>query len=109
MAEIIGVRFKKGGKIYYFRPNDEDLEVGCYVVVETVRGTECGEVVMDRREISDAGLNREIKTIIRKATQADLDRMAENRKKARRAFDICNQKIKAHGLEMNLLEVELFR
>ncbi len=106
MAEIIGVRFKKGGKIYYFRPNDEDLEVGCYVVVETVRGTECGEVVMDRREISDAGLNREIKTIIRKATQADLDRMAENRKKARRAFDICNQKIKAHGLEMNLLEVE---
>ena len=106
MAEIIGVRFKKGGKIYYFRPNDEDLEVGCYVVVETVRGTECGEMVMDRREISDAGLNREIKTIIRKATQADLDRIAENKKKAKRAFDICSQKIKAHGLEMNLLEVE---
>lgn len=106
MAEIIGVRFKKGGKIYYFRPNDEDLAVGCYVVVETVRGTECGEMVMDRREISDAGLNREIKTIIRKATQADLDRLAENKKKAKRAFDICSQKIKAHGLEMNLLEVE---
>ena len=106
MAEIIGVRFKQGGKIYYFRPNEEELTVGCFVVVETVRGTECGEMVMDRREVDENEMNREIKTIIRRATKADLDHIAENRKKARRAFEICRQKIKAHGLAMNLLEAE---
>ena len=106
MSEIIGVRFKEGGKIYYFRPNDEQLDPGCHVVVETVRGTECGEVVMGRREIDDSEFTREVKTVIRKATDADLVRLKENKIKARKAFDICNQKIKAHGLEMNLLEVE---
>ena len=106
MSEIIGVRFKEGGKIYYFRPNDEELETGCHVIVETVRGTECGEVVMDRREIDDGEFSREIKTVIRKATDADLVRLQENKIKAKKALDICNQKIKAHGLEMNLLEVE---
>ena len=106
MSEIIGVRFKDGGKIYYFRPNEEVLEPGCFVIVETVRGTECGEVVMGRREIDDGELNREVKTVIRKATDADLARLKENKIKAKKAFDICNQKIKAHGLDMNLLEVE---
>ncbi len=106
MSEIIGVRFKEGGKIYYFRPNDEELEPGCHVVVETVRGTECGEVVMGRRELEEGEFNREIKTIIRKANAADLNRLKENRIKAKKAFEICSQKIKAHGLDMNLLEVE---
>lgn len=106
MAEIIGVRFKRGGKIYYFRPNEEPIDVGSFVVVETVRGTECGEVVMGSRKIDDDELNREIKTIIRKATKEDLARVEENKRKAKRAFDICNEKIKAHGLAMNLLEVE---
>lgn len=106
MSEIIGVRFKEGGKIYYFSPNDEVLEPGCYVVVETVRGTECGEVVMGRRELEDGEFNRELKTIIRKANPADLNRLNENKIKAKKAFEICNQKIKAHGLDMNLLEVE---
>lgn len=106
MAEIIGVRFKRGGKIYYFRPNEEPIEVGCFVVVDTARGVECGEVVMDKREISERELNREIKPIIRRATKEDLARIEENKRKAKRAFDICNQKIKAHGLAMNLLEVE---
>ena len=63
MSEIIGVRFKEGGKIYYFRPNDEELSVGSHVIVETVRGTECGEVVMSRREIDDSEFNREVKTM----------------------------------------------
>lgn len=106
MAEIIGVRFKKGGKIYYFRPNQEQIEVGSYVVVDTARGMECGEVVMDNRDINDKEFNREVKPIIRKATKEDLARIEENKRKAKRAFDICNQKIKAHGLAMNLLEVE---
>lgn len=106
MAEIIGVRFKRGGKIYYFQPNDEELEVGCFVIVETIRGTECGEVVFGRREIPDEELNHELKTIIRKATPEDMQRMEENKRKAARAFDICSEKIKAHGLDMNLLEVE---
>lgn len=106
MSEIIGVRFKEGGKIYYFRPNDEELKLGCHVIVETVRGTECGEVVMERREIDENEFNREVKSIIRKATDADLARFNENKIKAKKAFDICNQKIKAHNLEMNLLDVE---
>ncbi|MGN0474884.1 MAG: stage 0 sporulation family protein, partial [Acutalibacteraceae bacterium] len=106
MAEIIGVRFKRGGKIYYFQPNEEELEVGSFVIVETIRGTECGEVVFGRREIPDEELNHELKTIIRKATPEDMQRMEDNKRKAARAFDICNEKIKAHGLDMNLLEVE---
>lgn len=106
MADIIGVRFKRGGKIYYFRPNDEETERGSFVIVETIRGTECGEVVMERKEIPDKDLNHELKTIIRKATEEDLARVEENKRKAKRAFDICNEKIKEHGLEMNLLEVE---
>ena len=106
MSEIIGVRFKEGGKIYYFRPNDEELKLGCHVIVETIRGTECGEVVMERRERDENEFNREVKSIIRKATDADLARFNENKIKAKKAFDICNQKIKAHNLEMNLLDVE---
>ena len=106
MAAIIGVRFKRGGKIYYFRPNEEQIDVGSFVVVETVRGTECGEVVMGKQEIDDDTLNREIKTIIRKATKEDLARVEDNKRKAKRAFEICSEKIKAHGLAMNLLEVE---
>lgn len=106
MAEIIGVRFKRGGKIYYFQPNEEELEVGSFAIVETIRGTECGEVVLGRREIPDDELNHELKTIIRKATKEDLQRVEDNKRKAARAFEICNEKIKAHGLEMNLLEVE---
>lgn len=106
MAEIIGVRFKQGGKIYYFSPNEETLEVGSYAVVETARGIECGEVVLDRRHINDRELNRDIKPIIRKATESDMAHMEDNQRKAKRAFDICRQKIKAHGLAMNLLEAE---
>lgn len=106
MAEIIGIRFKRGGKIYYFSPNDEDFEVGSFAIVETIRGTECGEVVMSKREIDNNTLNHELKTVIRKANQEDLKRVEENKKKAERAFAICNEKIKAHGLEMNLLDVE---
>lgn len=106
MAEIIGVRFKRGGKIYYFQPNEEELDVGSFAIVETIRGTECGEVVLGRREIPDDELNHELKTIIRKATKEDLQRVEDNKRKAARAFEICNEKIKAHGLEMNLLEVE---
>ena len=106
MSEIIGVRFKEGGRIYYFRPNDEALEPGCSVIIETVRGTECGEVVIGRRDICDEEFTREIKPIIRRATDADLVRVEENRQKTKKAFDICSQKIKAHDLEMNLLEVE---
>ncbi len=106
MAEIIGVRFKRGGKIYYFQPNDEELEVGSFAIVETIRGTECGEVVLGRREIPDEELNHELKTIIRKANKEDMQRVEDNKRKAARAFDICNEKIKAHGLDMNLLEVE---
>ena len=106
MAEIIGVRFKKGGKIYYFRPTQEPIEAGSYVVVETARGTECGEGVMGSREISEKEFGREVKPIIRVATKQDLARVEENKRKAKRAFDICQQKIKAHGLAMNLLEVE---
>ncbi len=106
MTEIIGVRLKKGGKFYDFKPGRENIEVGSFVIVETVHGMECGEVVVGRRQVDEKTLNHELKPIIRKATKADLQRVEDNKKKAEKAFDIALEKIKAHKLEMNLLEAE---
>ncbi len=106
MATIIGVRFKGAGRVYYFDPNGEQLNTGDYVVVETARGTECGMVTFGNREISGEGINRSLKKIIRVATKADIERLEENRKKEKRAYDICLKKISDRGLKMKLVSVE---
>lgn len=106
MAEIVGVRFKGAGKVYYFDPDDKPFSKGDPVIVETARGIECGEVAMENREVPDDQIVKPLKMIIRTATSEDLKIVAENHAKEKDAFQICLQKIAAHKLEMKLVEVE---
>ncbi len=106
MAEIVGVRFKEVGKVYYFDPDGVSLKKGDRVIVETARGIECGEVAMDNRIVDDEEIVHPLKMIIREATEEDLKTVEENKKKEKEAFDICLKKIANHGLEMHLVDVE---
>ena len=106
MAEIIGVRFKNVGKVYYFDPDGNTLKRGDRVIVETARGVECGEVAMENRIVGDEDLVQPLKKLIRPATAADLKKVEENHKKEKSAFGICLRKIAAHKLEMKLVGVE---
>ena len=106
MAEIIGVRFKEVGKIYYFDPDGGSYRVGQPVVVETARGTECGTVAIANREIDPDKVVKPLKKVTRPATPEDLRRVEENRKKEQKAFRIAQEKIALCKLEMKLVEVE---
>ena len=106
MAEIIGVRFKSVGKIYYFAPGKEKIENGQKVIVETARGVECGTVVVSNREVPDSELSAPLKPVIRIATEKDLETVEENKKKEEEAFKICEEKIAKHKLDMKLVDVE---
>ena len=106
MLKIIGVRFKSVGKIYYFNPLFNRINVDDHVIVETSRGIECGEVVLTDREIDETKFNSPIKPIIRVATEADFKTIEKNKEKEKDAFRICEQKIAAHKLKMNLIDVE---
>ena len=106
MADIIGVRFREAGKIYYFDPKGKKFERGQYVIVETVKGIELGEIVMTNRILPDDEIPQPLRGIIRLASEADLQRDMENREKEKKAFEICEEKIKLHGLEMKLVNVE---
>ncbi|MFR5683920.1 MAG: stage 0 sporulation family protein [Clostridia bacterium] len=106
MKNIIGVRFKKPGKIYFFDPGNHKLEKGDYVIVETAQGQEYGEVMIPNRMISDKNIVAPLKKIIRIATKEDKKHNEENKKKEEEAFKTCIEKIKKHGLDMNLTDVE---
>ena len=106
MAEIIGVRFRNVGKIYYFDPDGARLRQGDRVIVETSRGVECGEVMMINREIDEESVPQPLKKLIRLATKEDLARIAENAAKEKTAYQICARKIEAHKLDMKLVSVE---
>ncbi len=106
MTEIIGVRFKNAGKVYYFMPNGVSIKKGDSVIVETARGTECGEVAMCGSEIDEAGWGQPLKPVLRLATKADLEQVRKNREKETQAFTICAEKVLQHGLEMKLIDVE---
>lgn len=106
MTEIIGIRFKKVGKIYYFAPGGIKAEVGDKAIVETIRGVECGEVVIANRMVEDSEITSELKSVIRIATPQDLEQVKKNEKKEKDAFEICLQKIKNRKLDMNLIDVE---
>lgn len=106
MIEVIGVRFKSVGKVYYFDPKGTTFELDDYAIVETARGVECGEVVMVNRSIEDEKVVSPLKPVIRKATQNDLDIVEKNRKKEAQAMTICEEKIAKHKLEMKLIDVE---
>ena len=106
MKKVISVRFKASGKAYYFDPPGFDVKEGDYVVVETARGTECGEVVAGPRDVPDSQVSRELKPIQRMADSVDVHRMEKNRADEKAAFELCNERIAAHKLEMKLVEAE---
>jgi cell fate regulator YaaT (PSP1 superfamily) len=106
MTKIIGVRFRKAGKIYYFSPGKLDIIVSNHVIVETARGVEYGLVVIPPKEIDDKEVVQPLKSVMRIATEKDDKQVETNKEKAKEAFKICLEKIKKHNLEMKLIEAE---
>ena len=106
MTEIIGVRFKDVGKIYYFSPNKNTVKCGNHVIVETARGVECGEVVIANREIEDDKVVQPLKSIIRIATDKDLETQKKNREKEQEIMKVFAQKIADHKLEMKPIDID---
>lgn len=106
MIDIVGVRFKDAGRIYYFNPLDFDINKDDNVVVETVRGIEFGTVVVGKKQINEEELNSPLKEIIRIATDEDKKIQEENKIKAKEAFRVGEEKIKLHNLDMSLIDCE---
>ena len=106
MNNIVGVRFKKPGKIYFFDPGYLKINQKDKVIVETSFGEELGEVVINKRNMSNSKLSAPLKKVIRIATSKDLKHYEENKKKEKEAFKICEDKIKKYKLDMHLTDVE---
>lgn len=106
MKNIVGIRFKKPGKIYFFNPGYIQLNENDRVVVETSQGEDIGTVAISKRELPDDKFNKDLKKVIRIATPKDLKHLEENEEKEKEAFKICEEKIKELKLKMNLVEVE---
>lgn len=106
MAQVIGVRFKEIGKIYYFDPANNKIEKNQFVIVETTRGVECGIVAIANKEISDEEIAKPLKPVLKIATQQDLEQVEQNKIKSKKAFELCEQKIVQHNLDMKLIDVE---
>lgn len=106
MIRVVGVRFKKAGKVYYFDPAEYPIAAGAKVVVETARGVEYGEVAVGPKEVADDQVVQPLKKVLRVGTDKDAVVAAENKRKENEAFGIAQKKIEAHGLEMNLVDVE---
>lgn len=106
MKRVISVRFKPSGKAYYFAPGALDVHKGDYVVVETARGNECGEVVEPSKDIPDSSVIGQLKNVIRMADAIDVRQMEQNRADEQKAFRICEERILKYGLEMKLVEAE---
>lgn len=106
MTEVVGVRFKEVGKIYFFAPNDKRYSIGDHVIVETARGTECGTVATANEMVEDENVISPLKPIIRMASEKDIQKVKENREKEKKAFQICEEKIAKHEIDMHLTSVE---
>lgn len=106
MIKVVGVRFKKAGKIYYFDPSGLNIEKENYVVVETARGIEFGECVIGVKEITEDDIVAPLKSVIRVAKKEDIDKHKENKIKEKDALAICLTKIEDHKLNMKLIDVE---
>ncbi len=107
MTNIIGVRFKNMGKVYYFASAGFTFHKGDYAIVETSRGLECGEVVMENRDMDDAELIKPLKAVVRVANEEDVRRAKENAEKEEQALKICQERILAHQLDMKLISAEV--
>lgn len=106
MYNVVGVRFKKAGKIYYFDPGDLSIEKNQFVIVETARGIEYGKVVIANKVVGEEDIVLPLKKVLRLADEKDRFQVNENKKAAKEAFDICEEKIIEHELEMKLVDVE---
>lgn len=106
MVNIVGVRFKSAGKTYYFDPLDLEVKQGDNVIVETARGLEYGEVIMDVKSISEEQFQKPLKSVVRIANDEDKERYRKNKEMEKEAYKICLEKIRRHKLGMKLVEVE---
>lgn len=106
MVTVVGVRFKKAGKIYYFDPDNIDILKDDYVIVETARGIEFGQAVVGIKEVKEEEIVPPLKKVLRVATAEDINTHQENVNKEKEAFDICFKKIECHNLNMKLIDVE---
>lgn len=106
MVEVIGVRFRKNGKIYHFNPLKMDIKVGDHVIVETARGVEYGEVIIGRKSISEESIIATLKPVMRMATEEDAIQYENNKVKAKEALATCAEKVKHHDLDMKLVDAE---
>ena len=106
MINVVSVRFKEGGKVYFFDPAEYDIKKSDYVIVDTARGLECGLVVRGNHTESEEKIVKPLKTVTRIATKQDVDKMRQNREDEKKAFKICEEKIAKHKLEMKLIDVE---
>lgn len=106
MVEIVGIRFKTVGKIYYFDPAGVSFKKGDRVVVETSQGTETGEIIIPNTDVAEEKITPPLKKVLRHMNEKDKQRREENAKKEKHAFDVCVEKIKKHQLDMKLIDVE---
>lgn len=106
MVKIIGVRFRKAGKIYFFSPAEYEIECGQHVIVETARGIEYGSVVFGPKDVEEDKVIQPLKSVIRIATPEDDEQELKNKEKEKKASEICLEKIKKHGLDMKLIGTE---
>jgi cell fate regulator YaaT (PSP1 superfamily) len=106
LYDVVGVRFKKAGKIYYFDPGDLSIQKDDFVIVETVRGVEYGRAVIARKQVEDHDVVLPLKRVVRNADQKDRMIVDENKQAAQEAYEVCNEKVNEHQLDMKLVDVE---
>ncbi|MCQ6281850.1 stage 0 sporulation family protein [Bacillus sp. EB600] len=106
MYDVVGVRFKKAGKIYYFDPGDLSIQKNDFVIVETVRGVEHGKVVIAKKQVGEHDIVLPLKKVVRIADQKDRMIVEENKQAAEEAYQVCNEKVNEHQLDMKLVDVE---
>lgn len=106
MIKVVGIRFQRAGKIYYFDPLDYDLETAMHIIVETARGVEMGTVLIPPKEVDDDKVVQPLKPVIRIATDDDEKVIEKNKEKEAEAYVICKEKIAKHGLDMKLVAAE---
>lgn len=106
MYSVVGVRFKKAGKIYYFDPGELDIQKDQAAIVETARGVEYGQVVIGRKTVGEEDVVLPLKSVLRIASEEDALHVQKNKADAKEAFDVCSTKIESHDLDMKLVDVE---
>jgi cell fate regulator YaaT (PSP1 superfamily) len=106
LYDVVGVRFKKAGKIYYFDPGDLSIEKDDFLIVETVRGVEYGKAVIARKQVEEHDVVLPLKKVVRIADPKDRMIVEENKQAAKEAYEVCNDKVNEHQLDMKLVDVE---